>query len=50
MNIPVAYIERCYEEIPRDNVHLVVHTELEKNIGVRMLRKKGINVRSYSVM
>ena len=50
INIPVAYIERYHEEIPRENVHLVVQNELEKNIGVRMLRKKGINVRSYSVM
>lgn len=50
INIPVAYIERYHEEIPRDKVHLVVHDELEKNIGVRMLRKKGIQVISYSVM
>ncbi|MGN1387475.1 MAG: sulfurtransferase [Bacillus sp. (in: firmicutes)] len=50
INIPVAYIERYHEEIPKDKVHLIVHDELEKNIGVRMLRKKGIHVISYSVM
>jgi len=50
INIPVAYIERYHEEIPRDKVHLIVNDELEKNIGVRMLRKKGIRVTSYSVM
>ena len=50
INIPIAYIERYHGEIPRDQVHLIVHNELERNIGVRMLRKKGINVKSYSVM
>ena len=50
INIPVAYIERYHQEIPRDKVHLIVRDELEKNIGVRMLRKKGIHVKSYSVM
>ena len=50
INIPVAYIERYHKEIPREKVHLIVHDELEKNIGVRMLREKGIHVISYSVM
>ena len=49
INIPVAYLNRYYEEIPSKKVHIIVHDQIEKNIGVRLLRKKGIKVTSYSV-
>ena len=50
INIHVDYIKRYHKEIPREKVHLIIPDELEKNIGVRMLREKGIHVISYSVM
>lgn len=49
IHIPIAYIKRKYQEIPGRHVHIIVDNEIEKNMGVRLLRRKGINVVSYTM-
>ncbi|MEH6941708.1 sulfurtransferase [Bacillus sp. JJ722] len=49
INIPVAYLNRHHHEIPGKNVHVIAQNQLEKNMGIRLLRKNGINVMSYTM-
>lgn len=49
IEIPVPYLDRFFREIPSKDVHIIVSDRLEKNIGVRLLRKKGFNVTGYSI-
>ncbi|WP_069203047.1 sulfurtransferase [Bacillus testis] len=49
INIPVAYIKRHYHDIPNKQVHVVATDRIEKNMGIRLLRKEGIQVVSYSL-
>ncbi|MBM7693332.1 hypothetical protein JOC77_002772 [Peribacillus deserti] len=41
MNIPYAYLNRYYGEIPSRQLHLIA------SLGMRFLRAKGFNVSSY---
>ncbi|KRD99857.1 sulfurtransferase [Bacillus sp. Root239] len=47
--IPYAYLKRFYSEIPQGSVHLIAEDRVELNLGVRFLRKKGFEVRSYEL-
>lgn len=49
VNIPVAYLNRNYKEVRGKQVHVIASNAIEKNVGIRMLRKKGIEVVSYSL-
>lgn len=49
-NIPIAYLERHSNEIPKSQIHLVASNFLEKNMGIRFLRKKGFKVVSYTIV
>lgn len=49
LNIPVAYLKRYYQEIPRDSLHIIASNKMEKNIGARFLREKGFHVCSYTI-
>jgi rhodanese-related sulfurtransferase len=49
VNIPVAYLNRYFHEIPSKHIHVVASTPLEKNISIRFLRKKGYHVKSYTL-
>ncbi|WP_019243853.1 MULTISPECIES: hypothetical protein [Bacillus] len=49
IRIPVAYLQRYHHEIPSKNVHIIVNDRIEKNMGIRLLRKKGISVDSYTM-
>ncbi|WAA11017.1 rhodanese-like domain-containing protein [Fervidibacillus albus] len=49
VNIPFAYLKRFYREIPPRNIHVIASNCMEKNIGVRYLKKYGFTVQSYSV-
>lgn len=49
INIPVAYLERYCYEIPDKKVHIVASTRLEKNVAIRILRRKGFQVTGYTV-
>jgi hypothetical protein len=46
-NIPVMYLNRNYRELSRMQVLVVASNRLEKNISIRFLRKKDINVVGY---
>ncbi|MBT2700140.1 hypothetical protein J7E79_22495 [Bacillus sp. ISL-40] len=50
VNIPLAYLKRNFNEIPSKDIHLVVSNPLEKNIGIRFLRKKGFRVVGYTII
>ncbi|MGM9926045.1 MAG: sulfurtransferase [Bacillus sp. (in: firmicutes)] len=49
INIPVAYLQRHLHEIPSKQVHVIAQNQVEKNIGIRLLRRNGIQVYSYSM-
>ncbi|THE13168.1 hypothetical protein E1I69_08695 [Bacillus timonensis] len=49
INIPVAYLERYCYEIPDKKVHVVASTRLEKNVAIRILRRKGFQVTGYTM-
>ena len=48
-NIPVAYLNRNLNEIPKDNLHVIASGRLEKNVGIRFLRHKGYKVVGYTI-
>lgn len=48
LNIPLGYLNRNMNEIPQIDLHLVVSSLLEKNVGTRILRQKGYRVVGYS--
>ncbi|RSK27236.1 hypothetical protein EJF36_10280 [Bacillus sp. HMF5848] len=48
INIPVGYLKRHYKDIPLKNIHIVAGTDLEKNMGARILRQKGFQVENYT--
>ncbi|MCM3570751.1 hypothetical protein [Neobacillus mesonae] len=49
INIPIAYLNRSIEEIPDNDLYIVTSSSLEKNVGIRFLRKKGFRVVGYSI-
>src|SRR5690606_35223153 len=49
INIPIAYINRHYNEITNGDLHVVASNRLGKNFGIRLLRKKGFRVVGYSI-
>jgi rhodanese-related sulfurtransferase len=48
LNIPLSYLKRNIHEIPDKNLHLIVTSLLEKNVGARILKEKGYRVVGYS--
>jgi len=49
INIPIAYLKRYYSEIPKKDLVVVASNCLERNVGVRILRKKGFKVIGYTI-
>jgi rhodanese-related sulfurtransferase len=49
INIPIAYLNRYYLEIPNVDLYIVASDSVEKNIGIRLLRKKGFRVIGCSI-
>ncbi|MED0662108.1 rhodanese [Geobacillus thermodenitrificans] len=49
LHIPVAYIKRQVPSIPRQPLHVVAQDAVEKNVGIRLLRNYGYEVKSYSI-
>lgn len=49
LNIPLGYLKRNINEILHGDLHLVVSSLLEKNVGARVLRQKGFRVVGYSL-
>lgn len=46
--IPLSYLNRHYRDLPHQDIVLIVHDEVEKNLCTRLLRKKGHNVVGYT--
>lgn len=49
INIPIAYLNRNFTNIPKDKIHVVASGSLEKNVGIRFLRHKGYKVVGYTI-
>jgi hypothetical protein len=49
INIPISYLKRYAEDIPNKDVHIVASNVLEKNVGIRLLRKKGFAVTGFTL-
>ena len=47
MNIPVPYIKRHYKDIKSNDLIVAASNRLEKNVGIRILRRKGFKVVGY---
>ena len=50
VNIPVAYLQRNYQQFKEEKVIVLASSHLEKNISVRYLKKKGIDVIGFRVI
>ncbi|WML47141.1 hypothetical protein RCG23_16390 [Neobacillus sp. PS3-34] len=50
INLPLAYLNRHLQEIPRSSIHLIVSTPVEKNMGIRFLNRKGFKVVGFSFL
>ena len=48
INIPISYLKRNLKAIPNKDLHLIVTSTLEKNLGTRNLRKHGFRVIGYT--
>jgi rhodanese-related sulfurtransferase len=49
INIPIGYMKRYYHEINHRNIYIVASNQLEKNMSIRFLRKKGYKVLGYTL-
>jgi rhodanese-related sulfurtransferase len=49
INIPIAYLNRYFNEIPNRDILVIASTSLEKNVGIRLLRRKGFHVIGYTL-
>lgn len=49
INVPFAYVKRYYGTIPQKPIHLIASNCMEKNIGIRYLRKYGFSVQSCTI-
>lgn len=49
VNIPFAYIKRYFQEIESKKVFIYAEDNLEKNVSIRFLRKKGFKVVGYKL-
>lgn len=50
LHIPYAYLKRNFSTIPSKSVHIIANDEIEKNLGIRFLRRHGFDVQSYSII
>ncbi|MBB6284523.1 MULTISPECIES: rhodanese [Geobacillus] len=49
LHIPVAYLKRHARHIPPKPLHIIARDDIEKNVGIRLLRRYGYEVKSYSI-
>lgn len=47
INIPYAYLNRFYKDIPQVNIIVVATDTVEKNLAVRFLKKKGYQISGF---
>ncbi|MDX8367413.1 sulfurtransferase [Cytobacillus sp. IB215665] len=49
VNVPIAYLKRNYNDLPKNDVHIIASDKIEKNMGIRFLRSKGYKIISYTM-
>lgn len=49
IRIPIAYFKRHYRAIPHREVVVVAHSEMEKNVAIRLLRRYHFSVQGYYI-
>ncbi|MEK3988240.1 hypothetical protein [Robertmurraya sp. FSL R5-0851] len=49
VNIPVAYLNRFSTDIPNRKLYIIASNNLERNVGIRLLRRKGFQVIGYTL-
>ncbi|SEO61486.1 hypothetical protein SAMN04488134_109154 [Amphibacillus marinus] len=47
--LPIAYIKRNHQLLPKTDLYVMAANSVEKNIGIRLLRRLGHNVVGYTV-
>ena len=50
LKIPYSYLKRYIKEISHHKIHLIASNQVELNLGLRFLLRKGFDVRSYEIM
>jgi rhodanese-related sulfurtransferase len=50
INIPTAYLKRNANSIQMKELYLVASNTLEKNVGIRILKRKGFRVAGYAII
>jgi hypothetical protein len=49
VNLPVAYLNRNSQELSNKRIHVVASTNLEKNMSIRILRRKGFEIAGFTL-
>ncbi|RIW34721.1 hypothetical protein D3H55_09425 [Bacillus salacetis] len=49
LNLPVAYMNRNWHELSGIRIHVVASTKLEKNMSIRILKRKGYEVAGFTL-
>jgi hypothetical protein len=49
VNLPIAYIKRNWNELSGTPLHVIASTKVEKNLSIRLLRRKGYRVTGYTL-
>lgn len=49
INIPIAYLKKYYHCVGNSDIIIVASNNLEKNMSIRFLRKKGCNIIGYTL-
>ncbi|MGF2616080.1 hypothetical protein FZC84_10995 [Rossellomorea vietnamensis] len=49
INLPVAYMERNWDDLTSTCIHIAASSSLEKNMSIRMLKRKGYEVTGYTL-
>jgi hypothetical protein len=49
VNLPVAYMNRNWHELYGIRVHVIASTKLEKNMSIRLLKRKGYKVEGFTL-
>lgn len=49
INIPCGYLHRHIQDIPKKDIMLIASNPLEKNFGARFLKKRGYQIKGYTL-
>jgi len=49
IHVPYGYLRRFWKEISFQHIHVIASNQIELNLGLRYLLKKGFTVMSYEI-